>query len=257
LTDIDPEKAERFVAHLQPIQRQLEVFCFRALNRREDVQDTLQAAIANAYRDFDLYAEGTNFRAWIYRYVTFESLNRNRASRKLAVPFDQCELSELASQHIDHFRWESLMDSPQELLDQFDECVMHQLVKLDETSRRVLLLRAIGEFKYREIAEILDIPIGTVMGLLARARVELRQGLASFIQQSGFAIPANSAAINLLHHVAKYTGQIPKTADQHNSLLHKIALLAAWTQVIAPLALILVGASWYAIRRRKRAKMAL
>lgn len=189
----DQERAERFIAHLQPIQRQLEVFCFRALNRREDVQDTLQAAIANAYRDFDLYAEGTNFRAWIYRYVTFESLNRNRANQKLAVPFDQRELNELASHHIDHFRWESLMDSPQELLDQFDQCVAHQLVLLDETSRRVLLLRAIGEFKYREIAEILDIPIGTVMGLLARARVELRQGLASFIQQSGFAKRGDTA----------------------------------------------------------------
>jgi hypothetical protein len=70
-------------------------------------------------------------------------------------------------------------------------------------------------------------------------------------------IPANSTAINLLHHVAKYTGKIPKTADQHNSLLHKITLLAAWTQVIAPLALILAGASWYAVRRSKRAKMTL
>ena len=49
-------------------------------------------------------------------------------------------------------------------------------------------------------------------------------------------IPANSAAINLLHHVAKYTGQLPKTADQHNWLLHKITLLAAWTQVIVPFA---------------------
>lgn len=193
LQQSDHERAERFIAHLQPIQRQLEVFCFRALNRREDVQDTLQAAIANAYRDFDLYAEGTNFRAWIYRYVTFESLNRNRANQKLAVPFDQRELNALASHHIDHFRWESLIESPQELPEHFDEFVMHQPVKLDETSRRVLLLRPIGEFKYREIAEILDIPIGTVMGLLARARVELRQGLASFIQQSGFAKRGDTA----------------------------------------------------------------
>ncbi len=193
MTATDYERAERFIAHLQPIQRQLEVFCFLALNRREDVQDTLQAAIANAYRDFDLYSEGTNFRAWIFRYVTFASLNRNRANQKLAVSIDRLELNELASHHSDHFRWELLLDSPQGLLEHFDECVTHQLVKLDETSRRVLLLRAIGEFKYREIAEILDIPIGTVMGLLARARVELRQSLASFIQQSGFAKRGDTA----------------------------------------------------------------
>jgi hypothetical protein len=65
-------------------------------------------------------------------------------------------------------------------------------------------------------------------------------------------IPANSAAINLLHNVAKYTGQIPKTADQHNSLLHKITLLAAWTQVIAPLAVFLGGVIWFVKRRRNR-----
>ena len=95
------------------------MFCFPALNKREDVQDTLQAAIANAYRNFDLYAEGKNFRAWIYRYVAYESLTRNRANQKLAVPFNQRELSELASHDIDHFRWESLMHSPQELLEVF------------------------------------------------------------------------------------------------------------------------------------------
>lgn len=67
------------------------MFCNRAFNRREDVQDTLQAATANAYRDFELNAEGTNFRAWIFRYVSLESLNRNRANQKLAVLFDRQE----------------------------------------------------------------------------------------------------------------------------------------------------------------------
>jgi len=173
------------------------VFCFRALNRPDEVQDTLQAAIANAYRDFDLYSEGTNFRAWIYRYVSFESLNRNRASAKVALTFDRQNLNEIASHHIDHYRWESLLESlhgaGDEVLEHFDECVSHHLAKLDETSRRVLLLRAIGDFKYREIAEILDIPIGTAMGLLARARTELRKNLAAFIQESGFANRGDTA----------------------------------------------------------------
>lgn len=189
----DHEKAERFMDHLLPIQRQLEVFCFRALSRRDDAQDTLQAAIANAYRDFDLYAEGTNFRAWIFQYVTFESLNRNRTHQKLKVRIDQREVNELAARPIDAFRWEALLDAPQELLEHFDECVTDQLAKLDEASRSVLLLRAIGEFKYREIAEILDIPIGTVMGLLARARTDLRQNLATYVQESGFAQRGDTA----------------------------------------------------------------
>ncbi len=69
-------------------------------------------------------------------------------------------------------------------------------------------------------------------------------------------IPANSAAVNLLHHVAKYTGQIPKTADQHNSLLHKITLLAAWTQVGGGIlvALTVVGLLWRKSVNKKKQK---
>ena len=67
-------------------------------------------------------------------------------------------------------------------------------------------------------------------------------------------IPDNSAAINLLHHVAKYTGQLPNTEDEHSSLIHKIVLLSAWVQVLAAvLGLIgLVGAVWWWRRRRRR-----
>ena len=68
-------------------------------------------------------------------------------------------------------------------------------------------------------------------------------------------IPEASLAVSLLHHVAKYTGQIPKNADQHNSLLNKITLTSAWMQAVAivgtPVAAVL-GIVWY--RRRRRAK---
>mgnify|MGYP001813425856 FL=1 len=68
-------------------------------------------------------------------------------------------------------------------------------------------------------------------------------------------IPDNSAAINLLHHVAKYTGQLPKTTAQHSSLVHKIALLAAWVQVLGGIGLLLIGAAtarWWWRRRARR-----
>ena len=64
-------------------------------------------------------------------------------------------------------------------------------------------------------------------------------------------IPANSAAINLLHHVAEYTGQLPETTDQHSALVRKIALLSAWVQVLAGLlvpATLLAGVFWWRSR---------
>ena len=69
-------------------------------------------------------------------------------------------------------------------------------------------------------------------------------------------IPDRSLAVSLLHHVAEFTDQIPETRDQHNSLLHKITLMASWGQVLAavgtPLVVVLIGAVWF-WRRKKRA----
>lgn len=66
-------------------------------------------------------------------------------------------------------------------------------------------------------------------------------------------IPENSAAINLLHHVAKYTGQLPETQDEHSALVHKIVLTSAWAQVLAPIAALCIGlvAGRFLWRRRR------
>ncbi|MBI2481355.1 MAG: hypothetical protein HYV60_22765, partial [Planctomycetia bacterium] len=71
-------KAERFVQHLEPLQKALEVYCRRCHSDANAVEDVLQSAIGNAFRDFDLFAEGTNFRAWIFRYVNLEIKATNR-----------------------------------------------------------------------------------------------------------------------------------------------------------------------------------
>jgi DNA-directed RNA polymerase specialized sigma24 family protein len=71
-------KADAFVALLQPLQRPLEVYCRRMLRNPAWVEDVIQAAVAEAYARFDRFTEGTNFRAWMFRFVTHEIFNRNR-----------------------------------------------------------------------------------------------------------------------------------------------------------------------------------
>ena len=193
MTQPDRQKTERFVAHLEPIQRQLAVYCSRALNRSDETADVLQSAIANAFRDFDKYSEGTNFRAWMFRYVSLETLNRNRTASRLPSRLEEQHLSQANTLDIESFRLETLLDNPEAILDHCDTVVAQSVGELTEQERKILLLRAVGDFKYREIAEILDIPMGTVMGLLSRARTQLRSRLLDYARQHGLLSKGDSA----------------------------------------------------------------
>ncbi|MCI0462280.1 MAG: sigma-70 family RNA polymerase sigma factor [Gemmataceae bacterium] len=175
-------KAESFMRHLEPLQGALEAYCRRSVRDPNALPDVLQSAVANAYRDFHLYAEGTNFRAWIFRYLHLEVLNWNRRyqrTRHAELPAD-LSVEESWQLVLDEPLCKALLDDPDPVLDQCDAVLAEAIRDLTFQERAALLLQAVGEFKYREIAEILQVPIGTVMTSLARGRLRLRQRLAHF-----------------------------------------------------------------------------
>jgi RNA polymerase sigma-70 factor (ECF subfamily) len=187
-------KAENFLRHLEPLQGALEAYCRRALHDPNSVQDVLQSAVANAYRDFHLYVEGTNFRAWIFRYAHLETLNSNRTyarTRHEELPAD-LSVEDAWQLAFDEPLFKVLLDDPDAVLDQCDAVVTQAVRELAPLERAVLLLQAIGEFKYREIAEILEVPIGTVMSTLARCRVRLRQRLVECGEEHGLLRPGET-----------------------------------------------------------------
>jgi RNA polymerase sigma-70 factor (ECF subfamily) len=155
------------------------------LRDRSQLEDALQTAVMLAHSQFDRYAEGRNFRAWMFRFVTLETFNRNRkhcpeswaelfldrASDAPEIPF----VDDVAD----------LLDRPHRLMDHLDDLVVEALDELPPGERTVLLLRAIGEFSYHEMHQILAIPLGSVMGYLSRARLKLRQSLASYAIDQG------------------------------------------------------------------------
>ena len=186
MTQASRRKAELFLSHLEPIQSTLSAYCRRALSDNNEVADALQSAVANAYRDFDLYAEGTNFRAWMFRYVSYEVLNRNRAAvRRQWAKLPHDFSAEGTDAGRDESLVERLLDDPEIVLDQCEEAIAHAVRDLPDTERNIFLLRAIGQFKYREIAEILEVPVGTVMGRLSRSRDRLRRSLAEYAKTHG------------------------------------------------------------------------
>ena len=171
------DNAEAFVALLLPLRWSLETYCRRMLRDPSLVEDVLQTAIVQAFARFGDYSQGTNFRAWIFRFVTLEIFNQNR--KRMPAPLsDVPEQPAQADEAFSEAGMETLLDDPDRLMEHFEEHVASALSELTGPERTVLLLRALGEFSYREIQDVLSIPLGSVMGYLSRARLKMRRSLA-------------------------------------------------------------------------------
>ena len=178
----DSIKAECFWRHLEPLQGALESYCRRCVYDSNAVEDVLQDAVACAFRDFDSFAEGTNFRAWIFRYLNLTILAANRTTQRRPhielvrepVVEDEWMLA------FDESGFASLLHSPEEVLERCDDVLTAAINRLTWLEHSALLLKAVGQFKYREIADILQQPMGTVTSALSRARQRLRHELVEF-----------------------------------------------------------------------------
>ncbi len=191
-------KAESFLRHLEPLQGALEAYGRRVLRDPGEIEDVLQAAIANAYRDFDLYVEGTNFRAWIFRYVNGELLNANRRTARgptTVASLAEVPVEETLEMPAGTVLIDALRDDPDAVLEHCDDVLAGAIRDLPPRERAVVLLRAIGEFKYREMAEILGVPLGSVMTSLSRGRLRIRERLAEYGREQGLLGAGEAAEI--------------------------------------------------------------
>jgi RNA polymerase sigma-70 factor (ECF subfamily) len=176
-----------FLELLQPLQRPLEVYCRRMLRNTALVEDVIQSAVAAAFAQFDRYAQGTNFKAWIFRFVTLEIFNRNRKQEPLSLGDIPTDLPATESWGLVALEstFAAMLDDPDVILEYFDDIIVGALQRLAPLERAVLLLRAIGDFSYKEMHELLSIPLGSVIGYLSRARQRLRLALAEYAADHG------------------------------------------------------------------------
>jgi RNA polymerase sigma-70 factor (ECF subfamily) len=180
-------KADAFLKLLQPLQKPLEVYCRRMLRNRSLAEDVLQTAVLAAFAEFDDPGQVANFKAWMFRFVTLTVFNRNRKHEP--VTFGEVPTDLAAEESWDLVTmgdtFAALLEDPEVVLDHFDDVVVQALERLAPLERSVLLLRAIGEFSYKEIHELLAIPLGSVIGYLSRARKRLRIALADYAAERG------------------------------------------------------------------------
>jgi RNA polymerase sigma-70 factor, ECF subfamily len=179
--------ADRFLALLKPIERDLEMYCRRLIWEAQEAPDALQNAVMRAFAAFDRYQEGTNFRAWMFKILTHEAFALNRKHARIARHEFQLEPEELARLPLveEQAPGESRLLSAQELNEVLEPALATGLKTLTDTERAVLLLRAIGELRYREISETLSVPLGSVMGNLSRARQKMRAYIARSARGTG------------------------------------------------------------------------
>ena len=148
-----------------------------------DAEDLVQETYLKAYRAFHTFQEGTNLKAWLYRILTNTYINSYRAKKRRP---DETDLDEVEDLYL--YRriggLEAAMagrSAEDELLDRFTDAeVKEALESLPENFRMAVLLADVEGFAYKEIADILDIPIGTVMSRLHRGRKALQKQLYEF-----------------------------------------------------------------------------
>jgi RNA polymerase sigma-70 factor (ECF subfamily) len=145
---------------------------------REEAEDLMQETYARAFRSWRSYTPGTNLRAWLLRILT--NLNIDRGRRQQRTP----QMTSI-DEHGDYYLYDKLVEGEGEPPDEerviaklSQGSIVDALAHVPHDFRDVLVLVDIGEFSYAEAAQILDIPIGTVMSRLHRARRILKGELA-------------------------------------------------------------------------------
>jgi RNA polymerase sigma-70 factor (ECF subfamily) len=158
----------------------------RMTRNKSDAEDLVQETYLKAYRAYGGFQEGTNLRAWLYRILTNTFINIYRAKKRRP---EESDLDDVEDLYL-YRRLGGLegavagRSAEDEVLDQITEGEVKAAIEaLPEQFRMAVLLADVEGFQYKEIAEILDIPIGTVMSRLHRGRRALQKSLFEFGRQ--------------------------------------------------------------------------
>jgi RNA polymerase sigma-70 factor, ECF subfamily len=150
----------------------------RLVGSREEAEDLVQETYARAFRSWRSFTPGTNMRAWLLRILT--NLNVDRGRRIQRTPQQQPleESDYYLANKLASAGGEEVLEQEQVVERMSQDSVVNALASIQPQFRDVVVLVDIGDFTYADAAQILDIPIGTVMSRLHRGRRALKQKLA-------------------------------------------------------------------------------
>ncbi|MEO7555291.1 MAG: sigma-70 family RNA polymerase sigma factor [Acidimicrobiales bacterium] len=177
-----------FAAQAMPLMDSLFSAAVRMTRNRADAEDLVQETFLKGYRGFGGFQDGTNLKAWLYRILTNTYINMYRAKKRRPEESDLGDVEDL-------YLYRKLSSGDAAVLGRSAEDELFELFTDDEVKaavedlpqqfRMAVLLADIEGFSYKEIAAILDIPIGTVMSRLHRGRRGLQKRLWEFATREG------------------------------------------------------------------------
>ena len=182
---------EQFTTDAMQYAPQLFSTALRMTRSRSDAEDLVQETYIKGWRSFHTFQEGTNLRAWLFRIMTNTYINKYNAQKRKGTEVELDDIEELfLYKRLGSIDQSQLSSSAEDqMLELFtDDEVKNALEELPEDFRVPVLLSDVDGFSYKEIAEMLEIPIGTVMSRLHRGRKAMQMMLYEYARDRGLIV---------------------------------------------------------------------